>query len=507
MTVGISNRREPGLRAVFAVVVAAIFMSNLDLFIVVVALPSIGRDFGGSSLAGLSWVLNAYAIVFAALLVAAGRLGDRTGQRQVFLAGIAVFTVASAACAAAPGLAFLVAARVVQAAGAAALIPTSLALLLAATPVEQRAGRVRGWAAVGGVSAALGPVAGGLLVQVDWRWVFLVNLPVGAAAILAGTRVLPHPPAQTAEPLPDLLGAALLTAAVGGITGGLVEGPSWGWASAGVLGLLAAAVAALAWFLWRCLHHERPLVELHLLRIPAFRSASAAVFVFSVGFAAMLLSNVLWCQTVWHYPVLRTGLAIAPGPAMVPALAVGAGPLARRIGAAPVAAAGNLLFAAGLLWRVVAVSITPHYLTDLLPSMLLTGMGVGLTLPTLISASATALPPARFGTGSALVNMGRQVASALGVALFVTILGAPATSAGAVVAFRHVWLCIAAASVLAAVTAAFVRRPPSAPPGTARSQPPRRPVAVRRTLKLPGDVLRLREDHRRRPGSAMNWRG
>jgi hypothetical protein len=255
----------------------------------------------------------------------------------------------------------------------------------------------------------------------------------------------------------------LLTAAVGGLTGGLVQGPSWGWSSTGVLSLLAGSAAALGWFLWRCTHHERPLVELHLLRIPAFRSASAAVFVFGVGFAAMLLSNVLWCQTVWHYSALRTGLAIAPGPAMVPALAVGAGPLSRRIGPAPVAAAGNLLFAAGLLWRVVAVSVTPNYLLDLLPSMLLTGMGVGLTLPTLISASTTALPAARFGTGSALVNMGRQVASALGVALFVTILGTPAAAAEAVTAFRHVWLFTAGASVLAAVTASFVRRPAARP--------------------------------------------
>jgi len=448
MAVGIPNHEAAkphgaGPGAVFTVVVAAIFMSNLDLFIVNVALPSIGRDFGGASLAGLSWVLNAYAIVFAALLVPAGRLGDRTGQRRVFLAGIMIFTLASAACAAAPDLAVLVAARVVQAAGAAALIPTSLALLLAATPPDKRPGRVRAWAAVGGVSAALGPVAGGLLVQLDWRWVFLVNLPIGAAALLAGARVLPHPPPRDSEPLPDLLGVVLLTAGVAGLTGGLVEGPSWGWSSAGVIALLAGAAVAIAWFLWRCSHHERPLVELHLLRIPAFRSASAAIFVFSIGFAAMLLSNVLWCQTVWHYSALRTGLAIAPGPAMVPALAVGAGPLTRRIGSAPVAAAGNLLFAAGLLWRVFSVSVVPHYAVDMLPSMLLTGMGVGLTLPTLMSASTTALPAARFGTGSALVNMARQVAFALGVAVLVTIIGVPATAAGAVTAFRHLWLIMA----------------------------------------------------------------
>ena len=239
-----------------------------------------------------------------------------------------------------------------------------------------------------------------------------------------------------------------------------MEGPTWGWSSAGVIALLGGAAVAIGWFLWRCSHHERPLVELHLLRIPAFRSASAAVFVFSIGFAAMLLSNVLWCQTVWHYSALRTGLAIAPGPAMVPALAVGAGPLARRIGSAPVAAAGNLLFAAGLLWRVFSVSVVPNYAVGMLPSMLLTGMGVGLTLPTLMSASTTALPAARFGTGSALVNMARQVASALGVAVLVTIIGIPATAAGAVSAFRHLWLIMAGAAVLAATAAAFVRRPP-----------------------------------------------
>ena len=330
MPVGESNPKDA--RAPFAVVVAAIFMSNLDLFIVNVALPSIGRDFGGSSLAGLSWVLNAYAISFGALLVAAGRLGDRIGQRRVFLAGMALFTVASAACAAAPALALLVAARAIQAAGAAALIPTSLALLLAATAPERRSGRVRAWAAVGGVSAALGPVAGGLLVQADWRWVFLVNLPVGVAAIAVGRRVLPHPPPRAAEPWPDLAGAALLTAAIGGLTGGLVEGPSWGWTSGGTIALLAGATASVSWFLWRCARHDRPMFELHLLRRPTFGLATLATFVFSIGFAAMLLSNVLWCQTVWHYSALRTGLAIAPGPAMVPGLAIGAGRLARRFG-------------------------------------------------------------------------------------------------------------------------------------------------------------------------------
>ena len=224
------------------------------------------------------------------------------------------------------------------------------------------------------------------------------------------------------------------------------------------------AAVAVSWFLWRCARHDHPMFELHLLRRPTFGPASLATFVFSIGFAAMLLSNVLWCQTVWHYSALRTGLAIAPGPAMVPGLAIGAGSLARRFGPGTVAAVGNLVFAAGLLWRVHFVTLTPHYLTDMLPSMLLTGIGVGLTLPTLISAGATALPPERFGTGSAVLNMGRQVASALGVAVLVTVLGAPATAAGAVSAFRHAWLATAAASIVAAAACLFIRRPRTAAP-------------------------------------------
>jgi MFS family permease len=346
-----------------------------------------------------------------------------------------------------------------QAAGAAALIPTSLALLLAATPAERRSGAVRAWAAIGGVSAALGPVAGGLLVQADWRWVFLVNLPVGVAAIVVGRRVLPHPAGRLDEPLPDLLGAALLTAGIGALTGALVEAPSWGWDSARTIGLFAASAVALTWFLARCLSHERPLIELALFRIPSFGTASAAVFLFSLGFAAMLLSNVLWCQDVWHYSALKTGLAVAPGPAMVPALAIGAGPLVRRLGPGIVAGAGNLVFAAGLLWRVIAAGTIPNYAADLLPSMLLTGIGVGLALPTLISTTATALPPERFGTGSAIVNTSRQVASALGVAVLVTILGTPASPAAARAVFQHGWIAAGAANLAAAIVCLRLRKP------------------------------------------------
>ncbi len=189
------------------VVATALFMTNLDLWIVNVALNAIGTDLPGSSLAGLSWVLNAYAVTLAALLVIAGRTGDRVGARRLFLIGITVFTLASLACALAPNLQLLVLARIVQATGAALQIPTSLTLLLASVPSERRHHATRQWSAVGALAAATGPVLGGLLVEASWRWIFVINLPIGIAALVAGRRVLPVMPRRAQEPIPDVLAA------------------------------------------------------------------------------------------------------------------------------------------------------------------------------------------------------------------------------------------------------------------------------------------------------------
>jgi EmrB/QacA subfamily drug resistance transporter len=455
----------------------------LDLWIVNVALPAMGAGFGRPSLGALSWVLNAYAIALAAFLVVVGRAADRIGQRPVFLAGVALFTLASAACAAAPTLGVLVAARAVQAVGAAAQLPSSLALLLATVPDHRRAGAARGWAATGGLAAAAGPVLGGLLVQLDWRWVFLVNLPIGVFTLIAGWRVLPRTGAKENGRLPDLLGAVLVTAAVAALTGALVQAPTWGWLSARTLGLLAVALLTGGWFARRSLRHHTPLVELNLLWAPRFRTANAGLFVFSVAFAIMLLSNVLWCQDVWHWSALRTGLAVVPGPALVLPVTIASARALRRFGPAPLIAAGGLLFAAGLLWRVGTVSTSPDYVRDLLPSMVLGGAGVGLAMSTLISAGVTALPPHRSATGSALLNSGRQIASALGVAVFVTLAGQridPASTG----TFRLGWLIgaiLSAATSLLALPLLRRTRPPAAAavpvtPETSPEPAPARPV-------------------------------
>ena len=227
-------RGDASPRLVLVIVCAGVVLASLDLFIVNVALPQMARDFGvkGDGLADLSWVLNAYAIVYAALLVLFGRLADRYRREHGFLLGVTVFVVASAACGAATSVPMLVAFRVVQAAGAALLTPTSLGLVLATSTPERRHSAVRAWAAVGGVAAALGPVVGGLLVAASWRWVFLVNVPIGLAALVVGWRRLPRIPGHPVAP-PDALGAALLTGGVGALTLGLVKAESWGWDSAG----------------------------------------------------------------------------------------------------------------------------------------------------------------------------------------------------------------------------------------------------------------------------------
>src|SRR3954468_14687685 len=222
---------------VLLVTSVAVFMSFLDVTIVNIAFPDIRASFATSSLADLSWVLNAYNIVFAALLVPAGRLADRTGRRRTFVVGMVTFLAASVAAGLAPTVEVLVAARVVQAAGAAALVPTSLALLLAEFPLAQRATATGIWGAMGAIAAALGPSLGGVLVETaGWRWVFFVNLAIGLPALIPARRLLRETREATHGPLPDAVGVGLLIGGVGLLSLGIVKGQDWGWSSGGVVG-------------------------------------------------------------------------------------------------------------------------------------------------------------------------------------------------------------------------------------------------------------------------------
>jgi EmrB/QacA subfamily drug resistance transporter len=435
---------------VASIVSVGVFVASLDLFIVNIAFPDIQSDFSGTSLASLSWILNAYAIVFAALLVPAGRWADRAGRKRAFLGGLALFTAASAACAAAPGVGVLIAARVVQAAGAAVLMPASLGLLLPEFPPEKRGLAIGLWAAVGGTAAAAGPVIGGLLVELSWRWVFLVNLPVGVGAIVLGARVLKEIREEDAQ-APDLVSAGLLTASVATLIAAIIEGPDWGWTDPRVLGLFAAAVVLGLAFAVRSGRVAVPVVEPELLRVRAFAASNAAGVFFFIGFSAMLLGSVLWLTEVWHETALNAGLKIAPGPAFAALFAVAGGILSGRIGPRTVGAIGAALFSLAGVWWATHLGTEVHYASDYLPGMLIGGMGVGFVNPSLAAAATAQLPPARLATGSAVLTMSRQFGSALGVALLVAVIGTPSPSE-VEGAFHDAWWMLTGAAALSALS-------------------------------------------------------
>ncbi len=459
------RRGDASSRLVLVIVCAGVVLASLDLFIVNVAMPSMARDLH-ADLSSLSWVLNAYAIVYASLLVVLGRLSEGRARQNGFLLGALVFTLASAACGAASSLGMLIAFRVLQAIGAALLTPTSLSLVLATTAPEKRHGAVRAWTAVGGGAAALGPVIGGLLVAASWRWVFYVNVPIGLVAVVVGWVRLPEVPGHPVK-APDTLGATLITAGVALLSLGLVEGNDWGWGSARVVGALAAAVVLLGAFVLRLTRHHNPLFDPSLFRIPGFRGSSVVALTFSTAFGAMLLSIVLWMQEVWHWSALQTGLAFAPGPLMVPLFGfVFTGPLIARFGPGRVIAAGSSIYAIGVAWWALRAGLQPNYLGQVLPGTICTGIGVGLTLPTFMAAGASSLPPSAFATGSAVVNMLRQVGLAIGVSIFVAVVGSPSTPQAALAAFQQGWVVIAAIGFLAALVGAIALR--ARPPQDAR---------------------------------------
>ena len=456
---------------ILAVLATVAFMAQLDLFVVNIAVPAMGRSFPGASLSGLSWVLNAYAIVFAALLVPAGRLADHFGRRRFLLLGVVVFTIGSVVCAVAPTVALLVAARTAQAVGAALIVPTSLGLLLPAFPRAQHTMVVGVWAGVAAVAASAGPPVGGLLVGLSWRWIFLINLPIGLVALVAGLRVLPEVRAARGARLPDGVSVAALLAAITLLILATVEGPAWGWTSATTIALYAGAAVATAVTVHRTITHPHALIEATLFRSREFTAATIALFLFFIGFAVWLLITVLFLQDLWHYSAVRAGLAIAPGPLVAAVFAVNGGRIAGRFGRAAPAITGGLLLVASAAFWLTRTPAHPAYLTGFLPGLIIGGMSAGLTQAPLFAAAST-LPADRATTGSAVLNMARQVGSAVGVALLVALLATPHPDSLAL--FHRGWIVEIAAGVAAAVTIAVLTRGTSRTvhaQGTARTVP------------------------------------
>jgi EmrB/QacA subfamily drug resistance transporter len=443
-----------------ALVVASLatFMVFLDTQVLFVAFDDIRASFPTVSFETMSWTLSAYTIALAAALVPAGRMADRFGRRRTFMVGLVAFTLASALCALAPTAGLLVAFRVVQALGAAALIPSSLALVLTVFPPARVPVAVAIWGSISALAAAVGPTAGALLVQQwDWRAVFLINVPMGVVALLLAPRFLPESREAVRRPFPDPVGVLLLAGSLTLVALGVVQSNQWHWLSARTLGAIAVGLVVLAVFVRRTLRHPAPALDLTLFADRSFRWANIATAVFMVGFTAMFFASIQFTISVWHYGVVRAGLAMIPGPLVVVVLAPRMGRLASVYGQRALLVPGGLVWAGVGAWQLAVMTTTPAWAAHMLPSSLLGGLGVAMVIPQLLSSATQHLPPDERAVGSAVNQAIRQFGATFGVALTVALLGTYG-AADALDHFHRVWWMLLVSGVLTSAAALALPR-------------------------------------------------
>jgi EmrB/QacA subfamily drug resistance transporter len=488
--------------AVFAIAGIGIFITTLDLSIVNIAYAEIARSYPDVPSAEISWVVTAYTILYGSLLVAGGRTADRLGRKRVFLAGTAVFVAGSVLCGAAPDLGWLVAGRAVQGVGGALLTPATLGLLLGAFPLERRTQVVAMWGGVGALGVASGPTLGALLISAfGWRSAFFVNVPIGAIALVGGWFVLRETPREQGA-RPDYVGAALFTLGVAGLVLGVSQGSEWGWDDPRVVAAFVAAVVLLPAFVWRSTQHPAPIIDLDLFRHRSFALANWASLAFGASFSALVLNNVLFLRTVWHYGVLKAGLFSVLAPIVVAVVSAPAGRLASRVGFRAVLVTGPLVVAAGELWYLTQLTAEPQPWTHWIPGSIVLGIGIGLTFPVLTAAAAATLPRQHFALGGAVNNTARQVGAALGVAVLVAVQGTPEGPDELLASFRRGWgFALAAALVAAAISL----RQPAPQQATVATLDPggRAPRAVGTTAgEASAAVVRGARPRRSVPGAA-----
>lgn len=442
-------------RVILAVLCVPVFMAGLDAFVVNVAFDAINGSYPNQHATEISWVLNSYLIVFAAMLVPFGRFADYFGSKRVFLFGVAVFTLASALCALSPTFWALVAFRGLQAVGAAAMIPSSLALILTLIPAENRASAIKTWAATSGMAAAAGPLAGGLLVEAGWRWIFLINVPVGIVGLVAAVVVLRDFRKESAQ-LPDMASAALFTVAAAAITFALVESSGYGWGDTRVLGGFALCVTASAVFVWRSVTSPSALIPPVLFSARSYSWSSITALLFSIGFGGSMLAIILWMQQVQGYSALQTGFAVFPGPLMVPIFGVVAQRAVAKYGPAATGLVGCLIVGIGGAALAAVTFVVPDSIAAVIVAWTFMGIGLGVALPTILGSATAELPPQLASTGSAVVNMARQLGMSIGVALLLAVLDSSIASS-VEDRFAVAWIGIAAFSTASAATAMGMR--------------------------------------------------
>lgn len=408
----------------FWIASSAVFLVSLDTTMLFAAFEALRQSFTGSSTATLSWVLNAYTVVYAAMLIPAGGLADTHGRKRVFQLGLAVFIAASLACGLAPSVEWLIVARVLQALGAALLTPASMSIVLAAFPVERRALVISLWGAVGGLAAAVGPSLGSWVAdQAGWPWAFYINVPVGLWALWLSRSRIAEAVKPTLRRRVDVVGLLLLMVAVGAVALAIVESGSPAW-HASEIGVVAGGgiLAGIAFVVW-ARFYTAPLLDLSLFVHVTYRYVNAATLAFGTAFSMMFLGFFFFMTGIWHYTLPQAGLAVTPGPLLVMPTAIITGRLAGRLGHRPFLIGGSLLYACSGLWFLLVPGSEPDYLHAWLPGLLMSGVGVGLVLPSLAGAAVSRLPAEHYAVGAAFNQATRQIGSVLGVAITVGLLG------------------------------------------------------------------------------------
>ncbi|MGC4985803.1 DHA2 family efflux MFS transporter permease subunit [Streptomyces sp. DT193] len=411
----VSQRWVLGLASLGAVMVA------LDVLVVAAALSSIKQDLG-ASIEHLEWTVNAYSLTFAMLLMIAAGLGDRWGRRRMFAAGLGLFSVASAACALAPSVQWLITARAVQGVGAAVVMPLAMGLIGAAFPPERRGWATGVFSGLTGLGVLAGPVVGGAVTEgLAWQWIFWINVPVGAVAVpLVLLRI---GESRGAARRPDLPGLALITLAVLGVVWGVVRGASAGWASVEVIGLLSVGgLLLLAFLVWES-RAPQPLVPLACFRSRAFSAGNAAGFFLTAALFGAVFFMAQYMQAVFAAGPLEAGLRLLPWTGTLFLVSPLAGRLVDRVGERPLVAVGLGLQAVGMFWISLLSSGAARY-EDLVAPLIVAGCGVSMALPAAQSATVGALPREAVGLASGVYSMMRQLGGAVGVAVLAAVFAA-----------------------------------------------------------------------------------
>jgi EmrB/QacA subfamily drug resistance transporter len=457
---GETDAVEVGARAwqVLFITSVSIFLVAMDVTIVSVALPGI-RDSFGESPTVLAWVFTAFNITFAALLLVAGKVGDRVGHRQAFLAGLVIFALASLVAAVAPNVEVLIGGRVLQAVGSALIYPASLALLLPEFPPARRSMAIGAWGGIASLGGAIAPTLGALLVNgFGWRAVFFINLPFVIAAVVAGVLILPRTGERRRERF-DPIAVPLAAIGVGAIVLAIVQLSAWGWGDPRVLGSLAVAAVLLPTFIVRSARHPAPLLDLDLFRIRSFTvgSISQALYVGSAFGWLVLFPSFL--VDVWGYSPLQAGFGLAPAAAIGAVLSPLSGRLADRIGHRGLVTVECAIGALGTLWWALAVGAEPNYVTEVLPGMILAAVGIAGGFATVTGALMSRIPPRWYSMAGAARSTIFQLATAVGIAIAVALQQAGADG-DPVAPYTRVWTVATVCAVVAAMVmlVAFPRR-------------------------------------------------